>query len=96
MVTAGRVDEAITQFRRAVELSGGRAEARFNLGAALVQKGLFDEALEQIDAGLAQKPLFPTAHFFKALALSGKGNTKEAIPGICRSGASKTRLHGRP
>jgi Flp pilus assembly protein TadD len=41
------LDEAITEFREATRLKNDFAEAHYNLGRALRQKGRLDEAITQ-------------------------------------------------
>lgn len=45
----GRLDEAIREYRKAVELDPRYSEAKLNLGAALMAAGRYDEALAPLD-----------------------------------------------
>lgn len=55
------LDRAVADYRRALELSPGRPQARLGLGGALLVDGQFREALEQFDAYLRGQPDDPTA-----------------------------------
>jgi Flp pilus assembly protein TadD len=50
------VDEAIAHFQRALSLQPSLAEAHYNLGNALVQKGRLAEAIEHYEAAVAALP----------------------------------------
>lgn len=45
----GRLEEAIREYRKAVELAPRFSEAKLNLGAALMAAGRYDEALAPLD-----------------------------------------------
>jgi tetratricopeptide (TPR) repeat protein len=51
----GRTDEAITEFRRAIQ-ERDAAVVRHNFGLTLMKKGRFDEAIEQYQAALRLEP----------------------------------------
>jgi tetratricopeptide (TPR) repeat protein len=53
---AGALDEAIAQFRRALELRASFADIRLALARALVERGLHDEAAVELDQVLAKRP----------------------------------------
>ena len=72
-------DEAIYQLRRAVELAPAYADAYYNLGIALTQKGNFAEAVSQYRTVLKLKPNYPNVHFYLGVALAGSGQSDEAI-----------------
>jgi Flp pilus assembly protein TadD len=77
LVKAGRHGEAVAALREAVALEPSYAEARFNLGAALVALSEKDGANEQhtallkLDAQLAAK-LFRLIHRDKLVDVIGK------------------------
>jgi tetratricopeptide (TPR) repeat protein len=52
----GRPDEVIVAYNRAIQLTPGYAEAHNNLGNALKEKGLLDEALARFRRAVALKP----------------------------------------
>jgi tetratricopeptide (TPR) repeat protein len=47
----------------------GAARMRLALGAALLERGRFDAAVKQFDAGIAADPAVPDLHVFRGLAL---------------------------
>jgi tetratricopeptide (TPR) repeat protein len=53
---AGKLDEAIEHYKKALELSPGDAKTFFELGEALEQKGNVTEAVEQYKAALNADP----------------------------------------
>jgi tetratricopeptide (TPR) repeat protein len=57
----GRVDEAITQFQRALQIKPDSAKIHYNLGVALSQKGRMDEAITHYQKALEIKPQFAEA-----------------------------------
>ena len=56
LVLKGRVDEAIVQFHKALEIDPRNSNAHDNLGSALVQKGEGDEAIEEYQKALQDNP----------------------------------------
>jgi len=56
LLRTGRVDEAIIQYQKAVEIEPDFAMAHYNLGMVLAQKGLADEAIAQFKETLRFKP----------------------------------------
>jgi len=73
------VDEAIVQFRKALEIQPDNAEAHDNLGNALLQKGRVDEAITEYQKALKIKPDYADAHINLGNALFQKGGVGEAI-----------------
>ena len=54
----GDYEDALTMFRRSIELNRNYATARFNLAATLVELGQLDEARAEVQTGLALNPKF--------------------------------------
>jgi tetratricopeptide (TPR) repeat protein len=79
LLQKGRVDEAITQYQQALQISPGHAEAHNYLGNVLLQKGRVDEAITQYQQALQIKPDFAEARYYLGNALLLKGNVDEAI-----------------
>jgi tetratricopeptide (TPR) repeat protein len=79
LLASGRVDQAITEFKRALEINPNYAEAHYNLGNALFGKGQLDEALAQYQRAAETKPTFALAHYNLGIALLQKGRADEAI-----------------
>jgi len=69
----GWLDEAISEFRKALELDPQSAHAHDNLGTVLAEKGDLLEALVEYVAALAADPESPTAHHYLASFLAGQG-----------------------
>ncbi len=74
-----RTDEAIAEYRRAIELDPGFAMARFNLSTLLSARGQDDAAIEQLRRALAAKPDYLDAHVNLGVALQKKGKLDESI-----------------
>jgi tetratricopeptide (TPR) repeat protein len=75
----GRVDEAIIQYKRTLEIRPSHAEAHNNLGNALVQKGQVDEAITCYQKALNINPGYAEAYNNLGNALVQKGQVDEAI-----------------
>jgi tetratricopeptide (TPR) repeat protein len=75
----GRVDEAIAQFQKALEIKPNHASAHYYLGIALLQKGRVDEALVQFQKVLENDPDEPMANYNLGNFLLAKGRVDEAI-----------------
>ena len=75
----GLADEAIAQFRNALEIRPGNAEAQNNLGKALLQKGNADEAIAHFQTALQIKPDFVEACNNLGNARFKVGRVDEAI-----------------
>jgi protein O-mannosyl-transferase len=79
LLQKGRVDEAIGDFRKSLELKANHADAQANLGSALLQKGEVDQAITEYDKVLAIKPANALVHYDLGNALLLKGRVDEAI-----------------
>jgi tetratricopeptide (TPR) repeat protein len=75
----GKVDEAITHFKIAVQISPGYALGHNNLGKALLQKGRVDEAITQFQEALRIDTNLAFTHINLGLGLFQKGKVDEAI-----------------
>jgi tetratricopeptide (TPR) repeat protein len=75
-----KIDEAIAQYRAAIEFSGGDyAEAHYNLGIALLARDQFREAEAEFRLAISQeKKHWPEAHFNLANALEKQRRFREA------------------
>lgn len=76
---AGRVDEAIADYRKSLAINPRYEEAANNLGHALAQQGKTAEAIEHYRAALRLKPELVEAHNNLGNALSDLGQIDEAI-----------------
>jgi protein O-mannosyl-transferase len=75
----GRVGEAISDARTAIELAPADAEAHVTLGEALLKKGLSSEGMAQYDIALRIEPGNPIAHNNLGNVLLKAGRVDEAI-----------------
>ena len=87
----GRTNEAMTHYRRAVELEPDFARAHNNLGLALANRGQINEALAHFRRAVELRPNFVQAHNNLAVLLVRRGAIGEAIdiagrPSRTRSG----------
>jgi superkiller protein 3 len=81
----GKVDEAVVQYQKALEINPDYAEACNNLGNALLQKGKVDEAIAQLQRAQQLKPDYAEACNNLGNALLQKGNVAEAIAHVQRA-----------
>ena len=56
LFTRGQVDDAISHYRRALQLRDGNAAAHFGLATALVEQHKVDEAIEHFKKSLSMQP----------------------------------------
>jgi tetratricopeptide (TPR) repeat protein len=75
----GRLKDSETLLRRALELAPAFGAARANLATVLYKQNRFPEALEQLDAVLAEGGDNPAQQNLKAAALGRIGGYEEAI-----------------
>lgn len=76
---AGRHDEAVARYRRAVELEPGFATARINLANALLARGDAGGAVDHYRAALPQTPPSASAQNNFGTALAATGDRDAAI-----------------
>jgi tetratricopeptide (TPR) repeat protein len=79
LLKKGRLDEAIAQCQRALEIRPGNAEAHYNLGSAFLQKGRLDEAIVQCQIVLKIRANDADAHYVLGTAFLQEGRLDEAI-----------------
>ena len=75
----GQVGEAITYFRKALQIEPGNAEAQCDLGAALFRQGNVDDAIAHFQKALEINPGIAEAHLNLGSAFVKKGEVNEAI-----------------
>jgi tetratricopeptide (TPR) repeat protein len=75
----GALDEAIAQYRRALEIDPNYQFARVNLGVTLVQKGDPASAIPLLQEALRKNPNDPKASYSLGAALAQTGWPEEAI-----------------
>ena len=79
IAAGGRFDEAIGNFRQAIQLNPNFSEAQNNLGHALAAEGRFDEAIENFRRAIQLDPNFSEALNNLGITLVARGRFDEAI-----------------
>jgi lipoprotein NlpI len=75
----GKTDEAIAEFRKAIELDPRFAVAHSSLGNVLSDQGKTDEAIAEYRKAIELDPRDATSHISLGNTLSGQGKTEEAM-----------------
>jgi tetratricopeptide (TPR) repeat protein len=79
LANRGRLDEAIDQFQKALNIAPGYPEIETNLILALTKKGRTDEAITHLQAVLKEHPNDAQTHYSLGNALRKKGDSQGAI-----------------
>ncbi|MHC5007798.1 MAG: tetratricopeptide repeat protein [Planctomycetota bacterium] len=79
LISTQHFDEAVTSFRRYLELQPGDTRVLWPLAAALAQAGRVTEALEQFQLAADKAPPNPRGELNWGVALMQAGNTDEAM-----------------
>jgi len=79
LISTRRFDEAITSFRRYLELRPGDPRVLWSLAAALAQAGRVTEALEQFELASAKAPPNLRGELNWGVALMQAGSTEDAM-----------------
>ena len=74
-----RLDEAITQYLRAIELNPNNKKAYNNLGSAYYSMGKIREAIESYEKLVSIDPHFAEAYYNLGIIYFNTGKTREAI-----------------
>lgn len=90
----GNYDEAIVQYRKAIEFDPKACEARTALGMAYARKNEFDRALPPLSEAIRVNPYHIDAHVAAAYVLQNLGRIDEAILGY--QAALKLNPHHKP
>ena len=77
--TLGRYGEAVSHYRRALEIDPDFAAAHGDLGAALQGLGRLDAAIESYEAALALAPDHAKAHYSLGNALQAQNRNEAAV-----------------
>lgn len=85
LLRAGRVDEAVAAFGKALERGGDPTEPRMLLAVALDRSGRTREALEVTEELLHEAPDFARGHLLRGRILLEAGRPAEARPHLERS-----------
>ncbi len=72
-------DEAVAQFKLALEIDPEFSEVFANLGKALLMKDAFDEAIEVLERGARQAPQYADIQNFLGIAYLYKENFSKAV-----------------
>ena len=83
--------EAVTCYRRALELMPDTAEVHNNLGNVLVDQEKLDEAIACFRRAVKLKPHYAEAHYNLGHTLAGQGKLAEAVIWYCRALELKPR-----
>lgn len=75
----GKLDEAIAEYRRVIELNPNFAWAYSNLGDALVKQGKLNEAINAFSEAIQLNPKSPCFHYALAEAMEQNNQLDEAI-----------------
>src|SRR5262249_43422935 len=75
----GRLDEAIAELQKVLQVQPDYPEANFNLANALFQKGSVDDAIVHFQKVLQGEPDFAEAHYRLGTALLQKGREADAL-----------------
>jgi Flp pilus assembly protein TadD len=85
----GKLDDAITSYRKALAIEHNDAEVVNNLGTALQTQGRLDAAIESFRRALSIKPNYAEAHGNLGVALQAQGDLDAAIASLRRAIAIK-------
>ena len=85
LFAAGNIPEAVTQYKKAIQIDPNVADAHNNLGNALLKQGKTDEAVECLQRAMALDPNYLDAINNLGNAFFKQGRTDEAIQYYCRT-----------
>lgn len=84
---AGRLDDAVTFYRKALSASPGHADADYGLGTVLMQQNKDAEALPHLANAVRQLPSVPEFQFNLALCFAKVGQAEDAKGALLRAAA---------
>jgi Flp pilus assembly protein TadD len=84
-VSAGRIDNAVEQFRAAIAVAPTHAVAQYNLAVIALSRGRFDEAANGFKLALASRPDYPEALSNLGVVLRREGRLNEALANFRRA-----------
>jgi len=79
LLQMGRVDEAVADYQKALEINPKLPLARYNLGVALLQNGRVHEVVGHFQAALEIEPDLAKAHYNLGIAFVQLGRVSEAL-----------------
>ncbi|HEY8321048.1 MAG TPA: tetratricopeptide repeat protein [Candidatus Baltobacteraceae bacterium] len=91
-VRLGRREEALEDFRGALDLVANYPPALTNLGNLLLEEGALDDAIAHYEAAIRSDDLYGVAHQNLGVALKRAGRIDEAVRELRRA----ARLEGGP
>jgi tetratricopeptide (TPR) repeat protein len=81
---AGRLDQAETAYREALDLAPGHPAVTHNLGVIAAARGRLRDALAHFDEAIAAEQQYAAAHYNRASALQALGQTRDALQSFAR------------
>lgn len=75
----GRIDDALAEYRKAIDLDPNYAPSRLNLAEILITRGDRAAALEELREATRIDPEYPKAHYNRGLAAAQLGRWDEAL-----------------
>ncbi|SDD43764.1 tetratricopeptide repeat-containing sulfotransferase family protein [Kordiimonas lacus] len=84
---AGRLDDAVALYQKALMTSPGHADAEYGLGTVLMRQNKGDEALGHLTSAVTQLPNVPEFQFNLALCLVKVGRIEDAKSALLRAAA---------
>ncbi len=79
LVRRGKIDEAIVEFKKAIEMDSQFSAAYTSLGAAYGQKGIIDQSISASKMAIELDPRNATAYYNLGNAFGKEGNYEEAF-----------------
>jgi len=79
LTTQGRLEEAVTQYKKAINLKADHVKAYANLGSALSSLGKVDEAIQCYETAIAYRPDYSDAYNALGAAYFSQRKLNEAI-----------------
>lgn len=89
---AGRIGEAVENYRKVMELEPTNADVHYNMGQALVALGRGDEAIGEFTKAVEINPKITRAYNYIGLVLADKGKYKEALENIDKAIAGEPEV----
>jgi len=83
--TAGRIDESIDTYRKAMEISRPHPRAHNGLGCALLAKGRLDEAIREFEQAIAKEPDYSEPYRNLWFAYDEQGRHDEALTTVTKA-----------
>ena len=87
----GKIDEAISSYKRTLTLSPRHEKAYFSLGYAYLKKGMLDESIPEFKRALTLDPNYAEAHYALGSVYDTKGLSDEAVSEYKRAVTLKPR-----